>query len=149
MRATRLVFVGGGALMAVLVALAIYVLLVLRRCDEASDVRRGSFDYRLCGVGSTFIATVPIVAVAGEPLYSWRLAEGTKPGYTELKYESVQLPVGVRATLTDFLRRSGFSERSTEGDRNWWADRYSEVGLVVHRVAGGSHVEIVHNTGSD
>ena len=128
---------------------ATYFILVLRRCDDVRDVRRGSFDYRLCGVGGELVARMPIVAPASEPLFSWTLAEGTKPGRNLLKYESVAPPSRVRTTLAEYLRGTGFSEKSPDSDYEWWTDRQTELGLSIRGAGGGSHVEILHNTGSD
>ena len=139
----------GVAVIVALVGLAAYVLLVLRRCDHGTDVRRGSFDYRLCGIGGDLIAQVPIVAATGEPTYSWRLAEGTKTGYEVVKYESADAPAAVRMSLADFLRRSGFSATSTDADREWWGDRKTQIGLSVRGVARGSQIEVLHDTGND
>jgi hypothetical protein len=82
-------------------------------------------------------------------MYSWRLADGTKPGRNVLKYESLASPNTVRATLAEHLRQTGFSERSVESDYEWWTDRHTELGLSIRGASGGSHVEILHNTGSD
>ena len=136
-------------MIAALAGCAAYFLLVLRRCGEVRDVRRGSLDYRLCGVGSELIARIPIVASAGEPLYSWTLAEGTKQGRNLLKYESVAPPSTVRTTIAEFLRQTGFSEKSADSDYEWWTDHHTELGLSIQGAGGGSHVEIFHNTGSD
>lgn len=54
--------IAGAVVIAALAGCAAYFFLVLRRCGDVRDVRRGSFDYRLCGVGSELIARVPIVA---------------------------------------------------------------------------------------
>ena len=66
--ARRTAIVGGVMVIAELVSCAVYFVAVSRRCDEVRDARRGSFDYRLCGVGSELIARVPIVSPASEPL---------------------------------------------------------------------------------
>ena len=149
MSGRRLGIIEGALVIAALTGFAVYFFLVLRRCGDARDVRRGSFDYRLCGVGGELIARIPIVAPASEPLYSWKLAEGTKPGHNTLKYESRASPSTVRTTLGEFLRHSGFFERSADIDYEWWTDRHTEVGLSIRDATGGSHIEILHNTGSD
>ena len=141
--------IAGAVVIAALAGCAACFFLVLRRCGDVRDVRRGSFDYRLCGVGSELIARVPIVAPASEPLYSWTLADGTKPGRNVLRYESVAPPNAVRTTLAEFLRQTGFSEKSADSDDEWWTDHHTELGLSIRGASGGSHGEILHNTGSD
>jgi hypothetical protein len=77
------------------------------------------------------------------------LEQGTRPGRTMLKYESVAPPSTVQTTIAEFLRQTGFSEKSADSDYEWWTDRHTEFGLSIRGAGGGSHVEILHNTGSD
>lgn len=147
--ARRAVIIGGALVIAGLLSCAVYLVAVSRRCDEVRDARRGSFDYRLCGVGNELIARVPIVSPASEPLYSWRLANGTKPGHNQVRYESRDAPATVRAALAAFLRQAGFSERSSDSDYEWWTDHRTEVGLSIRGASAGSRIEVLHNTGND
>jgi hypothetical protein len=138
-----------GAVAVASVGCVSFVLLAFRTCDQVRDTRRGSFDYRLCGVGSELIASIPIVAPANEPLYSWTLAEGTQPGRNVLKYESSKPPDTVRTTVEAFLRQAGFSESAAHDDYEWWTDHHTELGLSIRGARDGSRVEVLHNTGSD
>jgi hypothetical protein len=125
------------------------VLLALRTCDEVWNSRRGSLDYHLCGIGGELIAELPIVAPANEPLYSWRLADGTMPGFVKQHYDSSQPPAAVRARLAAFLRQSGFSEGVADAEYEWWTNGHSAMGASVRPVTGGSRVEVLHASGSD
>ena len=141
--------IAGALVIAGLVSCAVYFVAVSRRCDEVRDARRGSFDYRLCGEGNELIARVPIVSPASEPLHSWRLPDGTKPGHHQVRYESRDAPTTVRTTLAAFLRQAGFSERSSDSDYEWWSDQRTEVGLSIRVASAGSRIEVLHNTGND
>jgi len=143
----RWVAVGAGAIAFGLVVS--YLVLVFHTCDEVRDVPRDSFDYRLCGLGSTLIGRIPVVAPDNEPLYSSTLADGISPGHDELRYESLEPPSQVRTALTEYLRQTGFSEKPADDDYEWWTDHHAELGLLIRAARGGSKVEIVHNTGND
>jgi len=147
--ARRAAIIGGALVIAGLVLCGVYLVAVSRRCGEVRDAPRGSFDYHLCGVGRELIARVPIVSPAGEPLYSWRLADGTKPGHNQVRYESRDAPATVRAALAAFLHQAGFSERSTDGDYEWWTDHRTEVGLSIRVANAGTRIEVLRNTGND
>lgn len=90
--ARRAAMIAAALVIAGLVSCAVYFVAVSRRCDEFRDARRGSLDYSLCGLGNELIARVPIVSPVSEPLYSWRLPDGTKPGHNQVRYESRDTP---------------------------------------------------------
>jgi hypothetical protein len=144
----RWLAVGLGAVVA-FGAFCAYVLLVLRRCDEVRDLPQGSFDYRLCGLGGTLIASVPVVAPVSEPLYSRTLADGLSVGYSVLKYESSQAPSTVHAALAQFLRQAGFTEGVADADYEWWTDQHTKLGLSIRSAQSGSQVEVLHDMGND
>jgi hypothetical protein len=58
-----------------------------------------------------------------------------------------QLKVGRRTTILG--RSQHVVEKSADSDYEWWTDRHTEFGLSIRGTGGGSHVEILHNTGSD
>jgi hypothetical protein len=149
MRGRRLAFIIGGLGCLVAFALCAYVIAVWRNCDEAWNVPRGSFRYRLCGLGSELITAVPVDGAVGSPSYSWTLADGTKPGHKMLRYESRQPPDEVRVRLVEFLRRSGFAPKRTDKDYEWWSDSKTELGFAVKSSDGHSRIEVLHDTGLD
>jgi hypothetical protein len=144
----RWLAVGVGAVV-VFGAFCAHVLLVLRRCDEVRDLPRGSFDYRLCGLGDTLVASVTVVAPVSEPLYTRVLADGLSVGYSVLKYESLEPPAKVHAAMADFLRQKGFTEGVADADYEWWTDQRTRLGLAIRNVQKGSLLEVLHDTGND
>jgi hypothetical protein len=138
--------VGVGAVAIAFGLIASYFVLAFRTCGEVTDVPRGSFDYRL---GGSLIARIPVVAPGNEPLYSSTPADGLALGHDELRYQSLAPPSQVRTTLAEYLRQTGFSEKPTDDDYEWWTDHHTELGLSIRAAQGGSRVEIVHNTGND
>jgi len=153
MKRGRTGLVAGGVAGVMLLAMALYVIAVLRTCDEGWGVLRGSFAFRLCGVGDEFIASIPTEAAVGDAGYSWTNPDGNKPGRKRLEYETRRAPDEVRAALLEFLRRSGFAPSRREIDKNheWWENRNTWLGIQVKTSEDGhkTHIEVIHNTGLD
>ena len=150
------------AAVAVLAAVALgclaYALAQLRTCDEVAQVGRGSYQYRLCDISSKFIGTLPVIEPTDEPRFSWRYADGMKPGRWRLEYRSQSTPAAVRSALQPVFERAGFSLQRGEAMQKelgegyqWWFDGHSAVGLALTPEAGGTgtEVEVFHNTGHD
>lgn len=133
-----------------ILGLAAYVVLVLRVCGELSDVGRGSFRFRLCGVSGEPIAAVPVIDPRGAVTYSRRQADGMKPSVSTLKYGSARPADEVRTALAAFLTGRGFTLARREPDFEWWTDHRSEMGIAA-RATGDRQcdVEVIHNTGSE
>ena len=133
-----------------MLGLAGYVVVVLRVCGELSDIGRGSFRFRVCGVGGEPIAAVPVINPRGAATYSRRQADGMKPSVSTLKYGSARPADEVRTALAAFLTGRDFTLARREPDFEWWTDHRSEIGIAA-RAAGDRQcdVEVIHNTGSD
>jgi hypothetical protein len=149
MRQRRIALIVGGLGCLVTLGLGAYVIAVSRNCDEAWNVLRGSFRYRLCGMGSELITAIPVVEALAPPTYSWKLADGTKPGHKLLRYDSGQSPEAVRTQLVEFLKHSGFTPKRVEKDHEWWAESTTELSFAVTRSDGHSKVEVLEDTGLD
>jgi hypothetical protein len=138
------------ALAAIVVGIGIYALVVLRTCDQQSDVTRNSASYALCGISDEFIATVPLLG-SQDARYSWQRADGNKPGRTWVKFSSRTSGQRSRAELSAFLQQHRFVKDGTDGDYELWSDGKTVTGFAIH--AGEDPavtvVEFVHNTGLD
>jgi hypothetical protein len=120
-----------------------------RACGEAWDVTRGGLKYWLCGVSGEPIAKVPLTAVVSDARFAWRLADGNKPGWHSLKYETSK-PDDARTALTSYLRSAGFSPRpsDTAFGLTWWATDDAHVGFALRPLADGhALVEVTHDSG--
>jgi hypothetical protein len=142
----------------VALGLVAYAFAQLRTCDEVSQVGRRSYQYRLCNVDKEFISKVPVVAPVDEPRFSWRYADGMKPGRWRLEYQSHSVPADVRAAVQSGLESAGFALQRGEAMRKelgegyeWWFDGHSAIGLALTPGAGGNgtKVDVFHNTGHD
>jgi hypothetical protein len=143
----------GGVAGVVLLGMVVYVVAVLWICDKGWGVTRGSLEFRLCGLGDEFIASIPTEGAIGKPRYSWTNPEGNKLGHKRLQYETWRAPTEVRMALVEFLRRSRFSPTELESDKDyeWWADQHTWLGFQVKPPSNSqsTHIEVIHNTGLD
>ena len=142
----------------VLLGCLAYALAQVRTCDGASKVARGSYQFRLCDISSEFIGKLPVIEPADEPRFSWRYADGTKPGRWRLEYHSQSTPAAVRTGLQPVFESAGFSPLRGEAMQKelgegyeWWFDGHSAVGFALTPEAGGTgtKVDVFHNTGHD
>lgn len=142
----------------VVVGVAAVALAQLGTCDEVSLVRRRSYEFLLCGTADELIAKIPVVGPADEPLFSWRYADGMKPGLWRLEYESRSTSAEIRAALQPLLAARSFAPLRGEviakelgAGYDWWADGRSWLGVALTPATGGkgTKVNVVHNTGHD
>jgi hypothetical protein len=106
---------GGAAIVFV-----IYGLATLRLCDQAHNLTATDFVFRLCGMSSEFIATVPTPNAKAPPRYSWRNLDGNKPTIHRMHY-ATDLPTSdVTQRLVVFLRHAGFVLGEANNECQWW-----------------------------
>jgi hypothetical protein len=148
-RRKRIAFLVGGLGCFGAFLVCAYAIAVGRNCHEAWNVSRGSFRYRLCGVSSELIAHIPVEGATAPPAYSWRLADGTKPGHSMVRYESHERPDVLHARVVEFLKGRGFGYRRRDKEHEWWGESRTEVGLAVKSAGARSEVEVLHATGMD
>lgn len=151
MRGRRIAAILGAALAVLATLVVVWSIVVVRTCDEDSDVRRGSWPFYLCGINRELVASIPLSDPQGDAVFSWQNADGNKPGRRWLTYSSGASSPELKQQLIQFLKTSGFAPQGSDGEFELWGDGHTVLGFAIQSSDRGAinRVEIVHNTGLD